>query len=160
MKHQDLLGDNAQIHNKIYQMMRDRILKLLETALIYGDSSGCYFTDVLGLTKIVEVNGRTLIVEIIYQDDEQVTMTAHEPEGDTVWTYIWTGGLVNITMAEDAIRILDILEKQDTLREGYLDKRDAWVQILERFFHSLGGVRTKRIKASDYVAMRKERSAS
>lgn len=160
MKHENLLGDNAQIHNKVYQMMRDRILKLLETALIYGESSGCYFSDVLGLTKTVEINSRTLIVEIIYQDNEQVTMTAHEPEGDTVWTYIWTGGLVNIMLAEDAIKILDILERQESLREGYLDKRDAWVQILERIFQSLGGVRTKRIKASDYVAMRKERSAS
>ncbi len=158
MKHEDLLGDNAQIHNKVYQMMRDRILKLLETALIYGESSGCYFSDVLGLTKTVEINGRTLIVEIIYQDDEQVTMTAHEPEGDTVWTYIWMGCLVNIMLAGEATKILDILEKQDSLREGYLDKRDAWIKILERTFQSLGGVKTKRMKASDYVAMRKESS--
>jgi hypothetical protein len=162
MKHNDLLGDNAQIHNKVYQMLRDRLLRILETTLIYGETTSGYFMDVLGITREVTLpDGREMIVEIIYQDDEHVTLTAHircedkEETGDA-FTYIWVGGLVNIDLIEEAIQIIETLEKQDSLKEGYLAQRDAWVQKMERGFQALGGVKTRKMKAADYVAMRKE----
>lgn len=159
MRHSDLLGENAQFHNKVYQMLRDRILKIMETALIYGEIADSYFPDTPILTRTVDLGkGEKIIVDLTYESDEHVTMTAHVPDGDTTWAYIWSDGLVNIPLAEDAIKILDAMEKQDGLREGYLDKRDAWVQTLERVFQALGGVKTRKMKTSDYVAMRKEGS--
>lgn len=162
MKHADLLGENAQMHNKIYQMLRDRLLKILETTLIYGETTTGYFMDVLGITRTVTLpSGKTLIVEVIYQDDEDVTMEAHvkldeDDETGEAFTYIWTGGLVNIALVEEAIQIIGLLNKEDGLKEGYLDHRDAWLQTMERGFQALGGVMTRKMKAADYVAMRKE----
>lgn len=155
MKHEDLLGQNAQLHNKLYQMLRDRILRIMETALIYGEIGG-YFPEVFSITRDVKLEkGEEIVVNFTYQEDGNVTMTAHIPDGKTVWSYVWAGGLVNIVLVEDAIKILEALEKQD-VREGYLDKRDAYVQTLERAFQKLGGVLTRKMRASDYVEMRKQ----
>ncbi len=157
MKHSDLLGENAQVHNKVYQMLRDRILKIMETALIYGEIADSYLPDTPILSRLVDLGkSEKVVVDLTYENDEYVTMTAHIPDGDTTWAYIWSGGLVNVLLVEDAIKILDAMEKQDGLRESYLDKRDAWVQKLEIGFQSLGGVKTRKMKAADYVAMRKE----
>lgn len=172
MKEADIFEETIGLHNKLLQMLKERIFGIIETALVYGEASQ-ETDDWITLHKEVRLETGVLDVDFCYGGDGKVSMASYAKDiyfvsngsndmmaikQENVYgskVYIWAADIVNANLINEAIDIITLVETENENRPDRVQKDDAWKQNIEIGFMRLGGVRTHKMSAQDYAKFRR-----